>query len=75
MISQQIFHYDITIILYGNTMNQKIAVTLDEELVAFLDAQANGNCSDYINNLLAQQRKQCKEAELIAALKSDALDL
>jgi hypothetical protein len=55
-------------------MKQKIAVTLDEELVAFLDAQANGNRSDYLNTLLAQQRKQCREAELIAALKHDAED-
>lgn len=55
-------------------MKQKIAVTLDEELVTFLDAQANGNRSDYINSLLAQQRKLCLEAELITALKSDAED-
>jgi Arc/MetJ-type ribon-helix-helix transcriptional regulator len=55
-------------------MKQKIAVTLDEDLVAFLDAVASGNRSDYINNLLREQRKQVLETELIAALKSDASD-
>jgi hypothetical protein len=55
-------------------MKQKIAFTLDKELVAFLDAQANGNRSEYLNALLAQQRKLCLEAELIAALKDDVED-
>ncbi|WP_250124300.1 hypothetical protein [Chroococcidiopsis sp. CCMEE 29] len=55
-------------------MTQKIAVTLDEELVAFLDAQANGNRSDYLNSLLARERKQVLEVELIAALQQDVQD-
>ena len=55
-------------------MKQKIAITLDEELVAFLDAQANGNRSDYLNSLLDRQRKLCLDAELIAALKDDVED-
>jgi Arc/MetJ-type ribon-helix-helix transcriptional regulator len=55
-------------------MKQKIAVTLDEQLVAFLDAQANGNRSDYLNSLLARERKLFLEAELIEALKQEALD-
>ena len=55
-------------------MKQKIAITLDEELVAFLDAQANGNRSDYLNSLLDRQRKLCEDAELIAALKDDVED-
>lgn len=55
-------------------MKQKIAVTLDEDLVVFLDAVASGNRSDYINNLLREQRKQNIEAQLIAALKNDATD-
>ena len=55
-------------------MKQKIAVTLDQELVAFLDAQANGNRSDYLNSLLARERKQILEAEIIAALQQDVQD-
>ena len=55
-------------------MKQKIAITLDEELVIFLDAQANGNRSDYLNSLLGRQRKLCLDAELIAALKDDVED-
>lgn len=55
-------------------MKQKIAVTLDEDLVVFLDTVASGNRSDYINCLLRERRKQILEAELIAALKSDVVD-
>ena len=55
-------------------MKQKIAVTLDKDLVAFLDTVASGNRSDYINSLLREQRKQNIEAQLIAALKNDAAD-
>ena len=55
-------------------MKQKIAITLDEELVIFLDAQADGNRSDYLNSLLDRQRKLCEDAELIAALKDDVED-
>ena len=70
-----VVRYDINIILTSNTnMKQKIAITLDEELVIFLDAQANGNRSDYLNSLLDRQRKLCLEAELIAALKDDVED-
>jgi hypothetical protein len=52
-------------------MKQKIAVTLEEDLVAFLDAQANGNRSSYLNSLLARERKKILAAELIAALQQD----
>jgi Arc/MetJ-type ribon-helix-helix transcriptional regulator len=55
-------------------MKQKIAVTLDEELVAFLDAQAKGNRSEYFNALLTRERKQTLETEIIAALVQDAQD-
>lgn len=49
-------------------MKQKIAITLDEQLVVFLDLQAGGNRSEYLNSLLAQERKRTIEAELIRAL-------
>lgn len=62
------------VLLSSHIMKQKITVSLDTELVAFLDRQAHGNRSDYLNSLLAQQRKQQLEAELIAALKEDAQD-
>jgi Arc/MetJ-type ribon-helix-helix transcriptional regulator len=55
-------------------MKQKIAVTLDEELVTFLDAQAKGNRSEYLNALLARERKQTLETEIITALVQDAQD-
>ena len=55
-------------------MKQKIAVTLEADLVAFLDAQANGNRSAYLNSLLAQERKKILAAELIAALQQDVQD-
>jgi len=37
-------------------MKQKIAISLDVDLINFVDLQANGNRSEYINALLAQQR-------------------
>ena len=55
-------------------MKQKIAVTLDKDLIAFLDAQANGNRSEYLNSLLLLQRKKILAAELIAALQQDVTD-
>ncbi|PSF38752.1 CopG family transcriptional regulator [Aphanothece hegewaldii CCALA 016] len=55
-------------------MKQKIAVTLDEDLISFLDKMAKGNRSDYINNLLTQQRKLILESEIIAALQEDLED-
>ncbi len=54
---------------------QKIAVSLDESLVAFLDRIAQGNRSEYLNKLLAQHQRQVLQAELIAALKEDSEDL
>ena len=55
-------------------MKQKIAVTLDEQLVVFLDLQAGGNRSEYLNSLLERERKRTLEAELIRALKEDYSD-
>lgn len=55
-------------------MKQKIAVTLDEQLVAFLDLQANGNRSEYLNQLLLQDRKRTIESQLVSALQADCSD-
>lgn len=55
-------------------MKQKIAITLDEQLLAFLDAQADGNRSEYLNQLLAQERQRTIEAQLITALQEDYAD-
>lgn len=55
-------------------MRQKIAITLDEQLLAFLDLQADGNRSEYLNQLLAQERKRTIEAQLITALQQDYAD-
>ena len=56
-------------------MRQKIAITLEQELVAFLDSQADGNRSEYLNTFLAKERKRTVEAELIKALQEDYSDL
>ncbi|PIG91797.1 CopG family transcriptional regulator [Gloeocapsopsis sp. IPPAS B-1203] len=55
-------------------MRRKIAVTLTEDLVAFLDSQADGNRSQYLNSLLAKERQRTIEAELIKALQDDCSD-
>lgn len=53
-------------------MKQKITVTLDVELVAFLDTQ--GNRSEYLNSLLTRQRSAQLKAQMIAALEQDLED-
>jgi Arc/MetJ-type ribon-helix-helix transcriptional regulator len=52
----------------------KVTITLEEEILRFVDQQAQGNRSSYINTLLAEQRRQTLAAEMIAALKRDAED-
>jgi hypothetical protein len=42
----------------ATSMKKKIVVSLDKEVVAFLDTQAKGNRSKYINDLLTQQRSK-----------------
>lgn len=55
-------------------MKQKIAISLDADLIDFVDLQANGNRSEYINALLQQQQQKQLEIELIAALQQDLAD-
>ena len=69
-----IYWYDNIVILKICIMKQKIALTLDKELVTFLDVQAKGNRSEYLNSLLAQERKRILEAELIASVQQDVND-
>lgn len=52
----------------------KVTITLEEEILRFVDKHAQGNRSGYINKLLAEHRRQMLEAEMIAALKRDAED-
>ncbi|MEA5533063.1 CopG family transcriptional regulator [Crocosphaera sp. XPORK-15E] len=53
---------------------QKIAITLDEGVVAFLNRIAPKNRSEYVNNLLRKQEKQTLKEELIKALREDIED-
>jgi hypothetical protein len=55
-------------------MKQKIVVMIDRELVSFLDRQAQGNRSDYLNSLITQERHKILADEIIAALQEDAQD-
>ena len=55
-------------------MKQKIAITLDRELVSFIDRQAQGNRSDYLNSLITQERQKILTDEIIAALREDSQD-
>lgn len=52
----------------------KVTITLEDDILRFVDKQANGNRSGYINALLAEQRRRTLEVEMIAALKQDAED-
>lgn len=55
-------------------MKQKIAITIDRELVSFIDRQAQGNRSDYLNSLITQERRKILTDEIIAALQEDIQD-
>jgi hypothetical protein len=54
-------------------MKSKIAITLDQELIEFLDHQAT-NRSEYLNALLAEQRSKVLTQQIIAALQEDVDD-
>ncbi|WP_375473922.1 CopG family transcriptional regulator [uncultured Nostoc sp.] len=50
----------------------KVTITLEEDILQFIDQYAQGNRSAYINTLLAEHRRQVLAAEMITALKQDA---
>ncbi|ACK73937.1 conserved hypothetical protein (plasmid) [Gloeothece citriformis PCC 7424] len=50
---------------------QKIAITLDDNLVIFLDQQAGGNRSEYLNNLIKEERKKFIQAQLKESLTEE----
>ncbi|MBN3895938.1 MAG: CopG family transcriptional regulator [Nostoc sp. NOS(2021)] len=52
----------------------KVTITLEEDILQFVDQYAHGNRSAYINTLLAEHRRQILAIEMIAALKQDAED-
>jgi hypothetical protein len=53
----------------------KVTITLEEDIIRFIDQQAKGNRSAYINTLLTEQRRKILEAEIIVALQEDVKDL
>jgi hypothetical protein len=55
-------------------MKQKIAITVDRELLSFIDRQAQGNRSDYLNSLVTQERRKILANEIITALQADDRD-
>jgi hypothetical protein len=55
------------------TMKSKIAITLDQDLIEFLDHQAT-NRSEYLNALLAEQRSKVLTQQIIVALQEDSED-
>lgn len=52
----------------------KVAITLEEDILRFVDQYAQGNRSGYVNALLKEHRRQVLAAEMITALKEDAED-
>lgn len=55
-------------------MKQKLIIELDVNLIAFLDHKSNGNRSNYLSNILDEQRRQEIKAQLIKALDEEASD-
>ncbi|MEH1875362.1 type II toxin-antitoxin system MazE family antitoxin [Nostoc sp.] len=52
----------------------KVTITLEEDILRFVDQYAQGNRSAYINTLLAEHRRRILATEMIAALKQDIED-
>jgi Arc/MetJ-type ribon-helix-helix transcriptional regulator len=50
---------------------KKVTITLESEILNFIDQQAKGNRSSYINKLLKEQYKNYLEKEMIRALQED----
>lgn len=55
-------------------MKEKVTITLDTELIAFVDGRAQGNRSDYFNSLVRQHRQAVLKQQMIQALQEDAED-
>jgi Arc/MetJ-type ribon-helix-helix transcriptional regulator len=55
-------------------MKQKIAITIDQHLLSFIDSQAQGNRSDYLNSLLNRERQRTLKEDIITALQEDLQD-
>lgn len=53
---------------------QKVTITLEDDILQFVDSQAKGNRSAYINALLAEYRRCSLESQMISALQEDAQD-
>ena len=47
----------------------KVTISLEEDILQFVDQYAQGNRSAYINTLLAEHRRRILATEMIAALK------
>jgi Arc/MetJ-type ribon-helix-helix transcriptional regulator len=54
-------------------MKQKVTLTLDQELIEFLDLQAS-NRSEYLNALLRERRSKVLTEQIVAALQADLED-
>jgi Arc/MetJ-type ribon-helix-helix transcriptional regulator len=52
-------------------MKQKVTLTLDQELIEFLDLQAS-NRSEYLNALLRERRSKVLTEQIVAALQEDS---
>jgi hypothetical protein len=55
-------------------VKQKIAITIDRQLLSFIDSQAQGNRSDYLNSLLHRERQMELKQQMIIALTEDLQD-
>ena len=55
-------------------MTKQVTIALDDEVLVFVDRHSGGNRSEYINNLLIQQRRVAIEAQLAAAHQQDGQD-
>ncbi len=51
---------------------QKVTLSLDDDILEFIDRHSQGDINSYINQLLNQHRQAILKADMILALQEDA---
>lgn len=54
---------------------QKVTLSLEDDILEFIDRHAKGDINSYINQLLNQHRQAILKADMILALQEDAANV
>jgi glycerol-3-phosphate responsive antiterminator len=54
---------------------QKVTLSLEDDILEFIDRHSQGDINSYINQLLNQHRQAILKADMILALQEDAANV